>query len=181
MIRRINPPSLYDGSAAGMSQASVDTSGLVFLSGQVAWDKHARIVGLTYAEQARNAFANLDLALEDAGSDLQHVLHIRLYVRGEVAEHLAELTPILAERLGGVRPALTAIGVASLATPDTLVEIEAVARVRDDVSRHECPNGFIRARAGMRSFYSRSPAWVWSSPPSNAREHPGEEPPTVLR
>ena len=130
MIRRINPPSLYDGSSAGMSQGSVDTSGLVFLSGQVAWDKQARIVGSTYAEQARNAFANLDLALEDAGSDLQHVLHIRVYVRGEMAEHLAELTPILAERLGGVRPALTAIGVASLATPDTLVEIEAVARMR---------------------------------------------------
>jgi 2-iminobutanoate/2-iminopropanoate deaminase len=71
----------------------------VLLSGQVAWDEPARVVGSTYAEQTRNAFANLDLALEDAGSDLQHVLHIRVYVRGEVAEHLAELPPILAERL----------------------------------------------------------------------------------
>jgi 2-iminobutanoate/2-iminopropanoate deaminase len=130
MIQRINPSSLYDGSSVGMSQGSVDTSGLVFLSGQVAWDEQARVVGSTYAEQARKALANLELALGAAGSDLRHLLHVRIYVRGELAEHLAEIVPILAERLGASRPALTGIGVASLATPDTLLEIEAVARVR---------------------------------------------------
>jgi 2-iminobutanoate/2-iminopropanoate deaminase len=130
MIQRINPSSLYDGSSVGMSQGSVDPSGLVFLSGQVAWDEQARVVGSTYAEQARKALANLELALEAAGSDLRHLLHVRVYVRGELAEHLAEIVPILAERLGASRPALTGIGVASLATPDTLLEIEAVARVR---------------------------------------------------
>jgi 2-iminobutanoate/2-iminopropanoate deaminase len=130
MIQRINPSSLYDGSSVGMSQGSVDPSGLVFLSGQVAWDEQARVVGSTYAEQARKALANLELALDAAGSDLRHLLHVRIYVRGELAEHLAEIVPILAERLGASRPALTGIGVASLATPDTLLEIEAVARVR---------------------------------------------------
>ena len=87
-------------------------------------------VAVTLAGQALNNWLSARSWGQHHDSDLQHVLHIRLYVRGEVAEHLAELTPILAERLGGVRPALTAIGVASLATPDTLVEIEAVARVR---------------------------------------------------
>jgi 2-iminobutanoate/2-iminopropanoate deaminase len=130
MIQRINPSTLYDGSSVGMSQGSVDPSGLVFLSGQVAWDEQARVVGSTYAEQARRALSNLELALEAAGSDLQHLLHIRIYVRGEVAEHLAEIVPVLKERFDAIRPALTGIGVASLATPDTLVEIEAVARVR---------------------------------------------------
>lgn len=130
MITRINPPSLYDGSHFGMSQGSVDPSGLVFLSGQVAWDENAKVVGSTHAEQARKAFDNVNLALEAAGSDMNHVLHVRIYVRGELAEHLEELGPIVAERLGAARPALTGIGVASLATPDTLLEIEVVARVR---------------------------------------------------
>ena len=130
MIARINPPSLYDGSHFGMSQGSVDPSGLVFLSGQVAWDERSRVVGATHAEQARKAFDNLDIALEAAGSDMNHVLHVRIYVRGEVAEHLEALAPILAQRLGAARPALTGIGVASLATPDTLLELEVVARVR---------------------------------------------------
>jgi 2-iminobutanoate/2-iminopropanoate deaminase len=130
MIRRINPATLYDGSQLGMSQGSVDPSGLVFLSGQVAWDENGRVVGSTYADQARKAFDNVDIALEAAGTDMNHVLHVRIYVRGEVAEHLEEIAPVLAERLGTARPALTGIGVASLATPDTLLEIEVVARVR---------------------------------------------------
>jgi 2-iminobutanoate/2-iminopropanoate deaminase len=113
-----------------MSQGSVDMSGLVFLSGQVAWDEQARVVGSTYAEQARRALVNLERALEAAGSDLFHLLHVRVYVRGELAEHLGEIVPILVERFGASRPALTGIGVASLATPDTLLEIEATARAR---------------------------------------------------
>lgn len=131
MIQRINPPSLYDGAPFGISQDSVDSSGLVFLSGQVAWDENAQVVGSSYAEQAHKAIDNLDIALDATGTDMNHVLHIRLYVRGEIAEHLEELAPILAERFGPTRPALTGIGVASLATPDTLLKIEIIARVRE--------------------------------------------------
>ena len=36
----INPEALFDGSQFGMSQAVVETrSGLIFVSGQVAWDR----------------------------------------------------------------------------------------------------------------------------------------------
>ena len=131
MIQRINPKSLYDGAAFGMSQGTIDSSGLVFLSGQVAWDENAQVVGSTYAEQASKALDNVDLALAAAGTDMAHVLLVRVYVRGEVGEHLEELAPIFARRLGPARPSLTGIGVASLATPDTLIEIEVIARKRD--------------------------------------------------
>jgi enamine deaminase RidA (YjgF/YER057c/UK114 family) len=131
MIQRISPPALFDDSSFGMSQGSVDPSGLIFLSGQVAWDEKARVVGSTYAEQARKALDNLQLALDAAGSDMNHLLHVRVYLRGELADHLEELAPIFYERWGAARPGLTGIGVASLATPDTLIEIEVVARVRE--------------------------------------------------
>ena len=130
MIQRISPPALFDDARFGMSQGSVDPSGLIFLSGQVAWDKDFRVVGSTYAEQARKALDNLQIALEAAGSDMNHLLLVRVYLRGEIADHAAELAPLFAERWGASRPALTGIGVASLATPDTLIEIEVVARVR---------------------------------------------------
>ena len=58
------------------------------------------------------------------------MLALRLYVRGEVSEHLEALAPIFAARLGAHRPSLTGIGVASLAARDLLIEIEAVARVK---------------------------------------------------
>jgi len=40
-----------------------------------------------------------------------------------------DIAPILTQYLGESRPALTGIGVASLASPETLVEVEATAQV----------------------------------------------------
>lgn len=128
-IRRINPPQLFDGTPYGMSQGSIDgASGLVFLSGQVSWDEQGQVRGDSYGEQTGRALENLRVALDAAGSDPQHVLHLRIYVRGEVADHMEEVAPAIVEFFDGARPSITGIGVASLATPDTLVELEAVAR-----------------------------------------------------
>lgn len=130
-IQRVNPPQLFDGTAYGMSQGSVDMqSGLVFLSGQVSWDEASHVRGTTYAEQTDMALRNLQLALEAAGSSRERVLHLRIYIRGECADHMHEVAPRLKAFFADVRPAVTGIGVASLATADTLVELEAVAKVR---------------------------------------------------
>ena len=129
-IRQLNPRDLYDPAAFGMSQATVDErSGFVFVSGQVAWDVDGRVAGQGYAEQTARALQNLSTVLEAAGCRVTDVVSVRVYLRGEVAEHLPECGPILAEFFGPARPALTGIGVASLATRDTLVEIEAIARM----------------------------------------------------
>jgi 2-iminobutanoate/2-iminopropanoate deaminase len=78
----------------------------------------------------RRALSNLEVVLEAAGSSVDRLLQVRAYVRGEISEHMSTIAPILAEFLGESRPALTGIGVASLASPEILVEIEAVARVK---------------------------------------------------
>jgi 2-iminobutanoate/2-iminopropanoate deaminase len=126
----LNPPELYDASSFGMSQAVVDLgSGLVFVSGQVAWDVDAKVVGKTHAEQTKKALENLSVVLASAGASAADVVSVRVYMRGEIADHLEACVPALASYFGPARPALTGIGVASLATPDTLIEIEVVARV----------------------------------------------------
>ena len=131
MKKLINPAALYDGSAFGMSQAVVDpATGLLFASGQVDWDRDFKTTETTLAGQTRRALDNLRLVLDEAGATVEGLLHVRVYVRGELGEHMADLGPILAEFLGSSRPALTGISVASLASPETLVEIEVVARVK---------------------------------------------------
>lgn len=128
-IIQLNPRDVYDASAFGMSQGALDLpSGLVFLSGQVAWDVERRVQGQTHGEQTVAALANVERVLAEAGCTAADVISVRVYLRGEVAEHLAECVPPLAAFFGATRPALTGIGVASLATPDTLVEIEVLAR-----------------------------------------------------
>ena len=124
----INPPELYDGSAFGMSQATVETrSGLVFISGQVDWDHQYETTEQSVEGQMQKALANLKIALENSGSSIDKLLQVRIYVRGELGEYINEIAPILSSFLGESRPALTGIGVASLASPETLVEVEAIA------------------------------------------------------
>ncbi|PSB53054.1 RidA family protein [Chamaesiphon polymorphus] len=127
----VNPEELYDCSALGMSQATVETElGLVFVSGQVDWNHQYETTETTVEGQMRKALENLKIALTAAGSSIEKLLQVRVYIRGELAEHMETAAPIIASFLGTSRPALTGIGVASLASPSTLVEIEAIASIR---------------------------------------------------
>jgi len=126
----VNPAGLYDGAPVGMSQAKVDLeSGFVLVSGQVDWDGDSRVRHATLEGQAEGAIEHLVTVLNEAGSSLDNVLQLRVYVRGELADGMAQLVPVLARHFFAVRPALTGIGVASLASRDTLIEIEALAKL----------------------------------------------------
>ena len=125
----INPEALYDGSPIGLSQAVVDPdTGLVFVSGEVDWDLNHEVVSASISGQLEGALSKLEIALKAAGASVDSILQMRVFVRGELEEHMAELAPILSTFLRGSRPAITGVGVASLATRATLVEVEAIAR-----------------------------------------------------
>jgi len=129
-IERINPSSLYDGKEIGMSQATVDTdTGLIFISGQVDWDTDSQANHNDIETQTIRATENVMTVLAAANSSVENILQLRVYVRGEAADYMEVIVPIIANTLGTSRPALTGIGVASLASPDTLIEIEATAKV----------------------------------------------------
>lgn len=127
----INPESLYDGAPIGLSQAVVDPeSGLVFVSGQVDWNLQHQVSSDSVSDQFASALGKLQIALEAAGAGVDTLLHLRVYVRGELEEHMPSLAPVMTRFLGNSRPAITGVGVASLASKATLVEVEAVARRR---------------------------------------------------
>jgi 2-iminobutanoate/2-iminopropanoate deaminase len=129
--RLVNPASLYDGTPIGLSHGTIDeASSLLFISGQVAWDLQQLVTDDTVAGQFRLALENLKTVLAEADSGVNDLLHMRIYVRGELEEHMEALAPILTEFLGVARTAITGIGVSSLASKRTLVEVEAVARLR---------------------------------------------------
>jgi enamine deaminase RidA (YjgF/YER057c/UK114 family) len=129
--RLVNPASLYDGSPLGLSHGTVDEeSSLLFISGQVAWDLQHLISDTSVAGQFSLALENLRRVLAEADSSVDDLLHMRIYVRGELEEHMEALAPLLSSFLGKSRTAITGIGVSSLASRATLVEVEAVARLR---------------------------------------------------
>jgi enamine deaminase RidA (YjgF/YER057c/UK114 family) len=126
----VNPPTVFRSLDHGFPQAVI-TSGkkTLYVSGQVAWDSERRLVGGSdLAAQARQAFANLGRVVEAAGATLSDVASLRLYV--------VDYGPERAEAVGGpfreffspdAAPATTWIGVAALADPGFLIEIEATA------------------------------------------------------
>ncbi|NJK52675.1 MAG: RidA family protein [Leptolyngbyaceae cyanobacterium SU_3_3] len=127
----INPPERYDGRPHGLSHAVVDTaSGIVYISGQVDWDMNHQVSSHTVEGQLKNVLNNLTIVLDAAGSSVENLLNLRIYIRGEFGEFFEDIAPILAQFLTDSRPALTGIGVASFASPETLVEIEATAALK---------------------------------------------------
>jgi enamine deaminase RidA (YjgF/YER057c/UK114 family) len=125
----INPNNLFPSLPHGFSQIVVATGKrMVFISGQTAWDERKNIVGGdSVLEQARQAFRNLEKAMEAAGGTLKDVVALRIYVVDYQAECGTAVGTALREVFSGNPPTGTWIGVSALADPEFLIEIEATA------------------------------------------------------
>ncbi len=126
----LNPNSLFSSLPHGFSQVVIATGRkMVFVSGQTAWDARKNIVGGdSVLEQARQAFRNLEAAMEAAGGTLKDVVALRIYVVDYEAESGTAVGTALREFFSPENPpASTWIGVSALAVPEFLIEIEATA------------------------------------------------------
>ena len=126
----LNPDSLFSSLPHGFSQVVIATGRkMVFVSGQTAWDGRKNIVGGdSVLEQARQAFRNLETAMEAAGGALKDVVALRIYVVDYQAESGTAVGIALREFFTPQNPpASTWIGVSALAVPEFLIEIEATA------------------------------------------------------
>src|SRR6266550_1640917 len=126
----INPPSLFRSRDLGFSQA-VAASGTrtLYISGQTAWDANRQLVGgADLTDQARQAFRNVQAAVEAIGGTISDVVSLRIYVVNYGPADAEAVGNALRESFTGpAKPAMTWIGVVSLADPGFLIEIEATA------------------------------------------------------
>jgi 2-iminobutanoate/2-iminopropanoate deaminase len=126
----VNPPSVFRSLDHGFSQAVVASGGqTLYVSGQVAWDSQKRLVGGTdLEEQARQAFTNLRAVVEASGATLADVVSLRIYIVDYRPEKALPVGRVFREFFSGdVKPASTWVGVAALADPGLLIEVEATA------------------------------------------------------
>ncbi|GHI88709.1 RidA family protein [Streptomyces xanthophaeus] len=122
-----NPAGLHDPAGYGYSHIVSAPGEQVFVAGQYGSDESGHVVSEDFAEQVAQAFANLRTALAAVGLGPADVVRIGTYVVAHDQEKLEVLLNELHATWGAELPAQTLIGVAALALPDMLFEIDAVA------------------------------------------------------
>lgn len=101
---------------------------LVFVAGQIAQDADGRLVGRGDIEaQAQQVFENLQAVLASAGSSLDQVVKLTTYTTS--LAYRPKIAEVRARYFHTYFPPNTFVVVGSLATPDYLLEIEAVAAI----------------------------------------------------
>ncbi|NKY88830.1 RidA family protein [Nocardia veterana] len=108
-----------------ISQA-IKANGLVFVSGQTGIDEQGRTVSDDFLTQGRQAFANIQRVLAQAGSDLTDVVKVGIFVT-DMAANLEKIKVLREEFLREPYPADTLLEVSSLAQPDWQIEVEVTA------------------------------------------------------
>lgn len=126
--KMINPWTWQD--QFGFSQAMEISGGqrVLYCAGQLSTDENgAPVHAGDMAAQIGQAFDNLEVVLQKAGFSLAEVVRLNYYTTD--VDLMIENWGVLVGRLAqvGCQPSSTLLGVARLAFPDMLIEIEATA------------------------------------------------------
>jgi enamine deaminase RidA (YjgF/YER057c/UK114 family) len=103
----------------------------VYLRGQIGQDLETReSVGIgDVAAQTEQAMANIAMLLEEAGSSLQDIVKIVVYLTD--IRYREPVYQVMGRWLKGVFPVSTGIVVTALARPEWVVEIDATAVITE--------------------------------------------------
>ena len=131
-IRKFNTRDTYPEQKLDNDLCQAVVAGnTVYLRGQIAQDLDTRAslhVG-DAGKQADKAMANVAMLLEEAGSELSHIVKVVVYlidIRYRDAVYRA-----MGRWLKGVFPVSTGLVVSALARPEWLVEIDVIAVIPD--------------------------------------------------
>jgi len=107
----------------------VKAGNTVYIAGQLSRDEKGNVVGAgDFRVQTEKVFENLQLALKAIGATFGDVISTTAYVTNMA--YLPILTEVVAKYFGTEAPPnLTVVMVSSLALPEYLLEIQAIAVV----------------------------------------------------
>jgi enamine deaminase RidA (YjgF/YER057c/UK114 family) len=130
--RFVNPPGVA-ASPAYTHAVSVSGGRTIFVSGQVSLDEKGNLVGSNdLRAQTKQVFENLNRTLAASGARFEDVVKVTYYVVGYRPEQLPAIREVRSEYLSRTHPpASTLVGVESLFMDGVLIEVEAIAVVRE--------------------------------------------------
>jgi enamine deaminase RidA (YjgF/YER057c/UK114 family) len=130
-MRTLQPPGWPRprGYANGVAADAGGT--LVFVAGQIGWDRTGAFPAADLPGQVRRTLQNVLDVLAEAGGRPEHVARLTWYVtdREEYLATAREIGAAYRELMGGHYPAMAVVEVSALIEAQAKVEIEATAVV----------------------------------------------------
>ena len=126
----INPASLAQPKGYTHGVKARGASDLLFLGGQVAWDKDGRLVGENdIVAQFDKALENLLIVVRDSGGKAENIVKLNIYVTDKAAylSGMRGAGQAYRKHMGKHFPAMTLVEVKSLYESGAMVEIEGLA------------------------------------------------------
>jgi enamine deaminase RidA (YjgF/YER057c/UK114 family) len=119
-LKRLHPAKGYNHAArAGKT---------LYIAGQIANDVQGNLVGRgDFSAQARQVYTNLKNILEEAGGSLKNIVKMTTFLTHY--SNLEGYRAVKGEFFTDPMPPNTLVFVVSLANPDFLIEVEAVAEL----------------------------------------------------
>lgn len=111
-------------AAVGAYSQGIEVSNLVFTSGQIPFDEEGELVSEKIGDQTRRCLLNVKEVLQEAGTDLEHVIKCTLFISD--MDKFSEVNEVYSEFFAPPYPARSCVEVAEL-PKGVKVEIEAIA------------------------------------------------------
>ena len=111
-----------------LSQA-IKSDSFVFVSGQAGYDDDGKIVKGGFPAQGEQAFQNLNRALTAAGSSLDKVVKVTIFVTD--MGQFSHVVDLRRKYFSAPYPADSIVEIKALYTPEAMIEIEAIALADD--------------------------------------------------
>ena len=131
-IRKFNTKDTYPDQDLDNDLCQVVRAGnTLYLRGQVGTDFDGNLIGFNDPEaQTEQAMKNVKQLLEEAGSCLDHVCKITIYLTSR--ENREGVYRTVGKWLTGVFPVSTGVIVAGLAKPEWLLEVDVIAVIPEE-------------------------------------------------
>ena len=132
-LRKFNTKDTYPEQNLDNDLCQVVRAGnMVFVRGQVGQDLETReSVGTgDAAAQTEQAMANVKMLLEEAGSKLDHICKVTIYLIDP--RYREDVYRVVGRWLKGVFPVSTGLVIDAVARPEGVMEIDVIAVIPDD-------------------------------------------------
>ena len=128
-IQIINPVALGEPSGYSNGVLAQPVGALLFIAGQIGWNKDHEIVSDDLVEQFDKALENLVYVVKAAGGEARHLVRLAIYVtdQDEYLNRKDEIGEAYRKHMDKHFPTMILVQVAALVEEGAQVEIEGTA------------------------------------------------------